>query len=66
MTHCRRELLHAQWEILLDDDFLEAYKHGIIIECLDGIKRRFYPRILTYSADYPEKFVVLFLFAYPP
>ena len=66
MTHCHRELLHAQWEILLDDDFLEAYKHGIIIECLDGIKRRFYPRILTYSADYPEKFVVLFLFAYPP
>jgi hypothetical protein len=57
MTHCRRELAHAQWNILLDDEFIEAYKHGIIIECCDGIKRRFYPRILTYSADYPEKYV---------
>jgi hypothetical protein len=55
MTHCRREVMHAQWRILLDDEFLEAYKHGIVIECCDGIKRRFYPRILTYSADYPEK-----------
>jgi hypothetical protein len=55
MTHCRREVMHAQWKILLDDEFLEAYSHGIIIECCDGIKRRFYPRIFTYSADYPEK-----------
>jgi hypothetical protein len=31
------------WQQLLDDDFLEAYQHGI------------YPRIFTYSADYPEK-----------
>lgn len=57
MAHCRREVMHAQWEILLDDEFLEAYKHGIVIECCDGIKRWFYPRILTYSADYPEKYV---------
>lgn len=39
----------------MDDEFIEAYKHGIIITCCDGIKRRFYPRIFTYSADYPEK-----------
>lgn len=55
MTHCRREIIHAQWMILLDQDFLRAWKHGIVILCPDGIKRRFYPRILTYSADYPEK-----------
>jgi hypothetical protein len=59
MTHCRREVMHAQWRILLDDEFLEAYKHGIVIECCDGIKRRFYPHILTYSADYPEKWDML-------
>jgi len=47
--------MHVQWKILLDDEFIEAYKHGIVIECCDGIKRWFYPRILTYSADYPEK-----------
>jgi hypothetical protein len=55
MTHCRREVLHAQWQILLDDEFLEAYMHGIVVACCDGITRRFYPRILTYSADYLEK-----------
>jgi len=54
-THCRRELMHAVWAILLDDDFLYAYEHGIIILCPDGTSRRFYPRIFTYSADYPEK-----------
>jgi hypothetical protein len=55
LTHCRRELMHAVWAILLDNDFLYAYEHGIVILCPDGIFRRFYPRIFTYSADYPEK-----------
>ena len=58
MAHCQREMYHAQWAILLDDDFLKAYKHGIAIKCYDGIRRRFYPRIFTYSADYPEKYVL--------
>lgn len=56
-THCHREFFHEQWRILLDDEFLEAYEHGIVICCCDGLKRRFYPRIFTYSADYPEKCV---------
>jgi len=47
--------MHAQWTILLDDEFLEASTHGIVITCYDGVERRFYPRIFTYSADYPEK-----------
>jgi hypothetical protein len=55
MAHCHHELYHAQWSVILDDEFLEAYEHGIVIECCDGIRRRFYPRIFTYSADYPEK-----------
>jgi Plavaka transposase len=58
-THCHRELFHEQWNILLDSEFLEAYEHGIVILCCDGITRRFYPRIFTYSADYPEKYVNL-------
>ena len=37
MTHCLHEVMQAQWRILLDDEFLEAYKHGIVIECCDGI-----------------------------
>ncbi|KJA18100.1 hypothetical protein HYPSUDRAFT_145489 [Hypholoma sublateritium FD-334 SS-4] len=55
MTHCQREFFHAQWKVLLDDDFLEAYEHGVVMECCDGVKRRFYLRIFAYSADYPEK-----------
>lgn len=58
MTHCDREYLHAQWKVLLDDEFLEAYEHGVVIECCDGIRRRFYLRIFSYSADYPEKYVL--------
>jgi hypothetical protein len=57
LTHCQRELFHEQWKAILDDDFLEAYDHGFVIHCLDGVTRRFYPRIFTYSADYPEKCV---------
>ena len=57
LTHCRRELMHGVWNKLLDDDFVNAYRHGFAMECLDGVWRRFYPRIFTYSADYPEKCV---------
>ena len=55
ITHCRRELIHAVWKFLLDDEFIHAYKYGMVIRCADGIERRVYPRIFTYSADYPEK-----------
>ncbi|KAJ7704598.1 hypothetical protein B0H17DRAFT_921234 [Mycena rosella] len=55
LTHCRRELMHQVWKLMLDDEFIEAYQHGIVIQCLDGVWRRVYPRIFTYSADYPEK-----------
>jgi hypothetical protein len=55
MAHCHREIYHAQWAIMLDDEFLKAYQHGTVITSPDGVKRRFYPRIFTYSADYPEK-----------
>ena len=57
MAHCHQELYHAQWAVILDDEFLEAYVHGIVIDCCDAIRRRFYPRIFTYSADYREKYV---------
>jgi len=57
ITHCRRELMHAVWKFLLDDEFLHASTYGMVVHCLDGIERWVYPRILTYSADYPEKYV---------
>ncbi|KAG6916135.1 hypothetical protein DXG01_008326 [Tephrocybe rancida] len=58
MAHCHREVFHAQWEALLDDEFLEAWGHGVLIVCSDGITRRIYPRLFTYSADYPEKVLI--------
>ena len=54
-THCRRELFQGVWVTLLDDGFVEVYVHGIVVEFWDGVKRRVYLRIITYSADYPEK-----------
>jgi hypothetical protein len=60
MTHCQREFFHEQWRHILDPEFLEAYCHGIVVVCYDGIPRRFYPRIFTYSADYPEKRVIYY------
>jgi hypothetical protein len=55
LTHCRREFFHKQMKIVLDKEFIEAWKHGIVIMCHDGIQHRFYPCLFTYSADYPEK-----------
>ena len=55
LTHCKVEAMHAQWEIMLDDELLDTIVNGIVIKCRDGIERRFYIRIFTYSADYPEK-----------
>lgn len=50
--------MHAVWQLLLDDEFMEAYEHGIVITFADGIARRVFPRIFTYSADYPEKILL--------
>ncbi|KAG2045982.1 hypothetical protein BDR06DRAFT_852944, partial [Suillus hirtellus] len=57
-THCRRELFQACWNVLLDADFLHAYCHGIVLMCPDRKLRRVFPRIFTYSADYPEKVLI--------
>ena len=55
MTLMHQAYFHGQWDVLIDDEFVAAYKEGITIRCADGVERRFYPRIFTYSADYPEK-----------
>ncbi|KZV87415.1 hypothetical protein EXIGLDRAFT_620624, partial [Exidia glandulosa HHB12029] len=54
-THCKRELFHAILRLVLDEEFWHAYEHGIVITGADGVTRRHYPRLFTYSADYPEK-----------
>ncbi|KAI0330872.1 hypothetical protein GY45DRAFT_1434397 [Cubamyces sp. BRFM 1775] len=54
----RVELMQQVWIKLLDDDFIHAYVHGIVVECGDGVVRRLFPRFFTYSADYPEKVLI--------
>lgn len=47
--------MHAVWSHIMDADFIEGCTNGLVIRCADGIERVFYIRIMTYSADYPEK-----------
>ena len=54
-THCKRELMQAIWELLLDERFVDTYKNGRVIHFRDGITRRAFFQFFTYSADYPEK-----------
>ncbi|KAJ7593757.1 hypothetical protein C8J56DRAFT_777274 [Mycena floridula] len=55
LTFLKSQLMHAIWALLLNAAFLDAYNVGIVIECADGILRRFFPRFFTYTADYPER-----------
>ncbi|KAJ8592983.1 hypothetical protein M405DRAFT_786759 [Rhizopogon salebrosus TDB-379] len=55
LTHLKRDLMHAIWLLLLDDEFMHAYEHGIVIRFADNVCRRVFPRFFTYAADYPEK-----------
>ncbi|TFK33056.1 hypothetical protein BDQ12DRAFT_700924 [Crucibulum laeve] len=35
LAHCWHELMHAVWKLLLDDDFIHAYKYGMVIKCIN-------------------------------
>ena len=57
-AQARHELAHAAQRVLLNDpDFVKACREGIVVLCQDGVLRRLFPRLLTYSADYPERLV---------
>ncbi|PPR02756.1 hypothetical protein CVT24_002089 [Panaeolus cyanescens] len=58
LAHLRRELMHAVWRLILDDEFIDAYKNGIKILFPDGVYRLVFPRFFTYAADYPEKILL--------
>ena len=56
MTHLKCELMHAIWELLLDDEFMKAYEHRRVVKCADSVIQQIYPCFFTYPADYPEKY----------
>ncbi|TBU51202.1 hypothetical protein BD310DRAFT_834969 [Dichomitus squalens] len=58
LKFCKRELFQQIWLLLLDEDFMQAFEHGIVLTCGDGVLRRLFPRFFTYSADYPEKVLI--------
>ena len=47
--------MHEVWKTIIDDEFIKAYTEGFLTQFSDGIVRRVFPRIFTYSANYPEK-----------
>ncbi|KAI0055068.1 hypothetical protein BV25DRAFT_1922121 [Artomyces pyxidatus] len=49
VTHCRRELMHAVLRMMLDDKFIHAYQHGIVIKCADEITR---PDVYTLASSH--------------
>jgi hypothetical protein len=55
LKQLKKDLFHAIWTFLLDDDFIDAYVDGIVAKLADGIQRLSFPRFFTYSMDYPEK-----------
>ena len=51
----RHELMQQIWLELLDEAFMHAWEHGVVVECGDGVTRRLFFRFMIYAADYPEK-----------
>ena len=39
----------------MENKFLHAYKHGIVISCTNSVKQHIYSQIFMYSADYADK-----------
>nr|GAT43813.1 predicted protein [Mycena chlorophos] len=55
LTNLKRDLFHAVWALLIDDEFVDTYINGFAHECLDKAIRRLFPRLPAYMMDYPEK-----------
>ncbi|THU84721.1 hypothetical protein K435DRAFT_687006 [Dendrothele bispora CBS 962.96] len=68
LAHLRRELVHVILAFIFSPSFREAYLNGVEVQCIDGILRRLFPRLFSYSADYVEKVLLaamMFLSEYP-
>ena len=42
-------------QVLLDNEFVEAYASSMVVNCANRVRCRIFPHIFTYSAEYPEK-----------
>ena len=59
LTHCKWELMQVIWTLLLDSDFVHAYKFGIVMKFADSVLHQVFLRLFTftYAANYPEKYL---------
>ena len=48
--------MHAALMLIFDKEFVDACVNGFIVKCADGVTRRIFLWIATYSADYIEKY----------
>jgi hypothetical protein len=55
LTHLKRELVHAVWKFLMDDEFIHAYVYGLVSKLRDDVERLSLPRFMIYAMDYQEK-----------
>ncbi|KAL5531049.1 hypothetical protein ACEPAG_3925 [Sanghuangporus baumii] len=44
--------------VIFQPEFLEVYTTGVQFRCSDNVTHRLFPRIMIYSADYPERMLV--------
>ncbi|KAL5537155.1 hypothetical protein ACEPAF_978 [Sanghuangporus sanghuang] len=58
-TYLRRQLMQAILSLVIfQPEFLEVYTTGVQFRCSDNVTHRLFPRIMIYSADYPERMLV--------
>ena len=53
--HSHHELFYKKWKLLIDEEFINADHHDIVISCCDGARYWFCPQIFMYSTNYPKK-----------
>ncbi|KAJ3017812.1 hypothetical protein NUW54_g498 [Trametes sanguinea] len=56
--YMKRELIQQIWLLLLDDQFMYTYVHGLLLLHGDGLWCRLFLRFLMYAADYLEKILL--------
>lgn len=54
LTFCKCGLFNQIWLLLLDDAFMEVYKHGIKLMCGDGVVRRLFLRFFNIALISPR------------
>ncbi|KAI0667339.1 hypothetical protein C8Q78DRAFT_994357 [Trametes maxima] len=55
LTFCKHELMQCVWLLLLDEEFMDTYKNGILVVCGDGVTCRIFPPFHDLLGRLPGK-----------